>query len=193
MWCHIRCVRRGWCQILVCILLMQNLNLQNIYAKMQKSYTQNANVKQLSKQEEELNDDEKQDVTALLIRDGCPVPEFVDSDENDSIVNCLKKRRMERAAELKKAKYTGARFVLSTANLLERFFSSAVFAYGEHRQSLLPVNLEMHLFLKCNQSLWNEETVSKIVNEPTQIDELVRNYFYISVMYQFASYFIIFE
>ena len=139
----------------------------------------------MSKQEEELNEDEEQAVTALLIKDGCPAPEFVDCDENDSVVKCWKKRRMERGAELKKAKYTDARLILSTTDLFERFFSSAGFAYGEHRQSLLPVSFEMQSFLKCNQSLWNEETVSKIVNEPTQIDSLVRNYFYISVMYQF--------
>ena len=131
---------------------------------------ESAIVKLLSKQEEELNEDEKQDVTALLIKDGCPALEFVDFDKNDFVVKCLKKRRMERAAELKKAKYNDARFILLTSDLLERFFSSAGFAYGEHRLSLLPVNLEMHLFLKCNQSLWNEETVSKIVKEPTQID-----------------------
>ena len=86
----------------------------------------------MSKQEEELNEDEKQDVTALLIKDGCPAPEFVDSDENDFVVKCLKKRRMERAAELKKAKYTDSRFILSTSDLLERFFGSAGFAYAEH-------------------------------------------------------------
>ena len=125
-------------------------------------------VKLLSKREEEMNEDGKPDVTALLIKDGCPAPEIVDSDENDFIVKCLKKRRMERAAELKKAKYTDARFILSTSDLLERFFSSAGFAYGEHRQSLLPVNLEMQLVLKCDQSLWNEETVSKILNERAQ-------------------------
>ena len=132
--------------------------------------SESAIVKLLSKQEEELNEDERQDVTALLIKDGCPAPESVDSDENDFVVKCLKKGRMERAAELKKAKYTDAILILSTSDPLETVFSSAGFDYGEHRQSLLPVNLEMQLFLKCNQSLWNDETVSKIVNEPTQID-----------------------
>ena len=127
-------------------------------------------VKLLSKQEEELNEDEKQDVTALLIKDGCPAHVFVESDEKDFVVKLLKKRRMERAAELKKAKYTAAHFILSTSDLMERFFSSPGFAYAEHQQSLLPVNLEMQMFLKCNQSLWNKETVSQIVNEPTQID-----------------------
>ena len=122
---------------------------------------ENAIVKLLSKQEEELNEEEKQDVTVLLIKDGYPAPEFVDSDENDFVVKCLKKRRMKMAAELKKAKYTDARFFLSTSDLLERFSSSAGFAYGEHRQSLPPVNLEMQLFLNCNQSLWNEETVCR--------------------------------
>ena len=125
--------------------------------------------KNLSKKEVELNEYEKQNVTPLLIKDGCPAPEFVDSDESCFVVKCLKKRRMERAAELKKAKYTDSRYILSTSDLLKRFFSSADFAYGEDRQSLLPVNLEVQLFLKCNQSLCNEETVSKIVSEPTQI------------------------
>ena len=68
-----------------------------------------------------------------------------------------------------------------------KIFCSAGFAYGEHRQSLPTVNLEMQLFLKCNQSLWNKETVSKIFNETNQTDQLVRNYFYIWLMYQFAS------
>ena len=43
-------------------------------------------------------------------------------------MKCLKKRRMERVAELKKAKYTDARFILLTSDLLERFFNSAGFA-----------------------------------------------------------------
>ena len=67
----------------------------------------------------------------------------------------------------KEKKYTDAHFILSTSDLLEKFFSSAGFAYEEHRQSLLPVNLEEQLFLKWNQSLWNEETVSKFFNETT--------------------------
>ena len=125
---------------------------------------ESAIVKLLPKQEEELIEDEKQELTALLIKDGCPVPEIVDSDEIDFVVKCLNKRRIERAAELKNAKYTDARFFLSTSDLLENFFSSAGFAYGEHRQSLLPVYLEMQLFLNCNQSLWNEETGPKVVN-----------------------------
>ena len=63
---------------------------------------ESAIVKLLSKQEEELNGEKKQDVTVLLINDGCPVPEFVDSDENNFVLICLKKRRMERTAELKR-------------------------------------------------------------------------------------------
>ena len=103
---------------------------------------ESAIVKLLSKQEEKLKE-KKQDVTALIIKDGCPAPEFVDSHEKDFVLKCLKEKRMERAAELKKAKYTDVRFILSTSDLMERVFSSAGFAYGERRQSLPPVNLEM--------------------------------------------------
>ena len=48
-------------------------------------------VKLLSTQEEELNEDEKQDVTALFIKDGCPATNFVDSDGNGFVVKCLKR------------------------------------------------------------------------------------------------------
>ena len=77
---------------------------------------------------------------------------------------------MEMVAELMKAEYTEAHFILSTSDLLEKFASRAGFAYGEHRQKLLPVNLERQLFLNCYQSPWNKENVSKIVNKDTQID-----------------------
>ena len=171
---------------------MQNLKLQDLRQDAEivhsKSF-ESAIAKLLSKQKEELNEDEKQDVTALLIKNGCPAPEFFDSDEKDFVVKSLKKRWMESTAELKKVEYTDARFILSTSDLLERFFSSAGFAYGEHRQSLLPVNLEMQLFMKCNQSLSNEETVSKIANKPRfTCEKLLLHFSYVSVCKLFHNF-----
>ena len=46
---------------------------------------ESAIVKLLSKQEEELNEDEKQNVTALLIKDGCPALEIVYPDKKISL------------------------------------------------------------------------------------------------------------
>ena len=43
-------------------------------------------------------------------------------------------------------------FKLPTSNLLERFFSTAEYAYSDLPQNLLPQNLEMQLFLKINKS-----------------------------------------
>ena len=70
------------------------------------------------------------------------------------------------AVELKKEKYTEDCFIWQLQTYWKDFSAVPALFMGK----IDKVNLEMQLFLKCNQSLWNEETVSKIVNEPTQID-----------------------
>ena len=62
------------------------------------------------------------------------------------------------------SEYLDSQFLLPTSNLLERFFSTE-YAYSDLRQSLLPQNLEMQLFLKVNKNYWGHEFVSKIVSE----------------------------
>ena len=47
-------------------------------------------------------------------------------------------------------------------NLKNRFFSVAGYAYNDLRKSLLPINLEMQLFLKVNHRFWNESTVDSL-------------------------------
>ena len=40
---------------------------------------------------------------------------------------------------------------------------SAAFSFGDFRQSLLPMNLEMQLFLKMNKRFWDEQILASIV------------------------------
>ena len=77
----------------------------------------------------------------------------------DFAATLLKKRKIEKAG----SQYMNVKFILPTSNLVERFFSSATYSFGDLRQSLLPMNLEMQLFLKINQRFWNEQFVASIV------------------------------
>ena len=67
--------------------------------------------------------------------------------------------------KLKKAgwQYMKVKFILPASNLVERFFSSATYSSGDLRQSLLPINLEMQLFLKTNRRIWDEQFLASIV------------------------------
>ena len=96
-------------------------------------------IKIINDSENELSDNEKE--AAILLK------------------NFLKKRKIEKAG----SQYMNVKFILPTSNLVERFFSSATYSFGDLRQSLLPMNLEMQLFLKINQRFWNEQIVASIV------------------------------
>ncbi|KAG6950374.1 hypothetical protein JG688_00014190 [Phytophthora aleatoria] len=51
-----------------------------------------------------------------------------------------------------------------TPPLPERFFSHVKHVLGSHRQELLPINLEVILFLMVNRHLWNVNMVVDVVN-----------------------------
>jgi hypothetical protein len=53
-------------------------------------------------------------------------------------------------------KYLDLRFIRPTSNICERQFSISGFALTKHRKGLLPVNLEMQLFLHANALHWDE-------------------------------------
>ena len=61
--------------------------------------------------------------------------------------------------------YIDVRFIRPTGNKCERQFSVAGFAFTKNRQRLLPINLEMQLFLNANQHLWDLELFHSNDNE----------------------------
>eukprot|EP00644_Phytophthora_capsici_P018605 jgi/Phyca11/128089/e_gw1.73.133.1 len=51
-----------------------------------------------------------------------------------------------------------------TSNLAERLFSVARATYGLDRHSLLPISLEMLLFLRANERYWDAETIHQCLD-----------------------------
>ena len=49
-----------------------------------------------------------------------------------------------------------------TSNMCERLFSRAKLIFDERRQNMLPINLEILLYLKLNRDLWSKEDVMDI-------------------------------
>lgn len=61
----------------------------------------------------------------------------------------LKKRRAVRVPEVT---YVGIDSISTTSNCVERFFSSAKYVLSHHRHRMLPITLEVALFLECCDS-----------------------------------------
>ena len=93
----------------------------------------------------------------LLLQTPTDAP--LESDKEDFAMDIIKKRRL---GSTKKEEFMNTNFLLPTSNIIERFFSSATFAFDDHRQRLLPIHLEEQLFLKINNKFWDEKLVSGI-------------------------------
>ena len=74
----------------------------------------------------------------------------------------LKKRKIEKLETQEKCAFKNSRFLLPTSNIIERFFSTAGYAFNDHRQNLTTMNLEMQLFLRMNEDFWDPELVTQI-------------------------------
>ena len=83
-------------------------------------------------------------------------------DTHDFASLCLKKRKI---SDFPRQQYVDCRFLLPTSNIIERFFSTAGYTFNDYRQSLLPMNLEMRIFLIVNRSFWDQVLVLKIYTE----------------------------
>ncbi len=56
-------------------------------------------------------------------------------------------------------------FLLPSSNIVERFVSAAGYTFNDYRKNLLPMNLEVQLFLEVNRRFRNENLVDKVINE----------------------------
>ena len=122
---------------------------------------ESAIVKIQDQKEALLSAEEKFSVTALKKDDRDNTVEEATEESRDFAGFVLKKKKMERTETVFRSTYIDTRFLLPTSNILERFFSLAKYGYSNYRQALLPVNLEMQMFLKVNKNMWDEELVSK--------------------------------
>ena len=79
---------------------------------------------------------------------------------DDIATICLQKRKKAGKSSL----YISPNFILPTSDMVERFFSNAGFAFPDFRQALVPIKLEMQLFLKVNHRFWDDHTVDTVKN-----------------------------
>ena len=79
-----------------------------------------------------------------------------------------RKRKAENT-EGNKSKYKTLKHCLTTSNIVERLFSRAKLILSERRKSMSPYHLELLLFLRSNQDLWNEFTIQDCYDNPEQL------------------------
>eukprot|EP00644_Phytophthora_capsici_P009198 jgi/Phyca11/101919/e_gw1.6.1048.1 len=82
------------------------------------------------------------------------------SSKQGFAASVLKKARLETA----KNAYKLIHAIPPTSNLAERLFSVARATYGLDRHSLLPISLEMLLFLRANERYWDAETIHQCLD-----------------------------
>ncbi|CEG36243.1 Tam3-transposase (Ac family) [Plasmopara halstedii] len=93
--------------------------------------------------------------------EGCSESEC---DEMESILQNVKRAKIERAS-----RYIDCRFIRPTSNMCERLFSLSKLALSDQRKSLLPENVEMQLFLKLNNHLWDMDLFQSELLQPTDL------------------------
>ena len=106
---------------------------------------------------DELSNLEKSEVECFLL------PKHVQLSDEDlpAAVRAMKKRKV-----MSTVVYSNVDWIPPTSNVVERFFSLCKQVYTKYRKRLLPVNLEMQLFLKLHSDFWSHDMrlVSKVVN-----------------------------
>ncbi|GMF43945.1 unnamed protein product [Phytophthora fragariaefolia] len=87
--------------------------------------------------------------------------ETSDDDEEESFVEQLQKCRRLAAME---TKYILLHIIPAKSNKVERFFSVARITFGHERHGLLPITLEMILFLRENAAYWDARMVDEAMH-----------------------------
>ena len=127
-------------------------NAEKLFNKKRTKTFGKAVVKILNGDEKSLTTEEAQSVQKLK-KQVVEQPEGSNSQDSDSDFASLliKKRRLQLSSQ-KMSQYESLKFLLPTSNILERFFSSATYSFSDLRQKLLPMNLEMQLFLRSTKN-----------------------------------------
>ncbi|GMF46637.1 unnamed protein product [Phytophthora fragariaefolia] len=89
-----------------------------------------------------------------------PILTSSDATTESFASSVLKKARLQST----KSTYVQVDTIPPTSNLAERLFSVARAMYSLHRHSLLPVSLEMILFLRTNRSYWDAQTLHQCLD-----------------------------
>ena len=96
----------------------------------------------------ELNNVEATSVVCFLITD----EEYVSEEDLPAAAKAIKRRKL-----IYSFTFSNVHWVPATSNRVERFFSLCKQVYTKYRKRLLPINLEMQLFLKMHSEMWVDD------------------------------------
>ena len=131
---------------------------------------ENAVVKLLSSSDDNLENDEKE--AAEKLKKNNQRVEAVDNEKDDFSQTIIKKRRQSIHAE---SRYVICKYILPTANLVERFFSTAGYVYSYLRQPISPSNLKFNFFSKLTTTTTTKRLYSPYRRQKYKYRELQKN------------------
>ena len=127
------------------VVKIQNGNTTSL-SQAEKNWVESLKVKMDDVGDDGLSDNDVNAENAIL--------NFLESEDTREV----KKRRVME-------EYINLDFLVPTSNCVERLFSIAKYVYTPQRQSILPMNLEMLLFLRVNEPIWTKKLVCEALME----------------------------
>jgi len=116
-------------------------------------------IKVLNKEIAALSPQEEKSVECFLRKKESEVPvQNIKIFAEDVLAR--KKRRLDFSAS---ERYCSLHYICSTTNIVERLFSVCGNVLTDNRQRMLPINFELHIYLKVNRSFWNLALVAQIL------------------------------
>ena len=110
--------------------------------------------------EKNLSESERKAVSVLEVsnNDIIVIDDDEDMNENDFVDKVPNDK-------IQGNQYVNCDWIPPTSNLCERLFSRSKLVFSERRKSLMPINLEIVLFLKLNRHLWTVHTVHEVYKD----------------------------
>lgn len=126
---------------------------------------ESAIVKLQDNKAHELTDAEKASVACFKNIQEEEVEVVINADYNEDgrpkTVGEMVDSQMSRKKARHNNSYNCVDHIVPTSNSCERLFSQCKLVYSDHRQRMLPMNLEICMYLKTNKHLWDATTVEE--------------------------------
>jgi hypothetical protein len=97
------------------------------------------------------------------------IEELHDTDFASSVLNTAEVTRTEITSN--RMPYRSLKHVSPTSNICERLFSRAKLIARDHRKHMSPYHLELLLFLRYNQDLWDPALIEELMHETPVVED----------------------
>lgn len=97
------------------------------------------------------------------------IEELHDKDFASSVLNTAEVTRTESTSS--RMPYRSLKHVSPTSNICERLFSRAKLIARDHRKHMSPYHLELLLFLRYNQDLWDPALIEELMHETPVVED----------------------